>query len=223
MPVIAIVGAGPGMGLAIARRFGSEGFDVALLARSRDKLDDLVAQLADEGIQAAGFTADVTRPDTLREALAAAESRFGPIDVLEYSPANHALGGVSVLETAREDLQPQFEHYVYGALTAVSQVLPGMLRRGSGTLLLSTGASSVRPLGGTFGSIGIAAAALRNYALALNVDLAEHGVHATHVAIGVMIGSGPGTEAATIAEHYWQAHTKRDQAEIVHAMPGGPW
>lgn len=96
-----------------------------------------------------------------------------------------------------------------------------MLERGSGTLLFSTGASSVRPSGGPFGSIGVAAAALRNYAMALGIDLAERGVHAAHVAIGVFIGSGPGTEPETIAEHYWNAYTKRDQAEIVHTVPGG--
>lgn len=45
MPVIAIVGAGPGMGLAIARTFGSRGFDVALISRNRAKLDDLVGKL----------------------------------------------------------------------------------------------------------------------------------------------------------------------------------
>ena len=52
MPTIAIVGAGPGMGLAIARTFGARGFDVALIARTRSKLDSLKEQLAKEGITA---------------------------------------------------------------------------------------------------------------------------------------------------------------------------
>jgi NAD(P)-dependent dehydrogenase (short-subunit alcohol dehydrogenase family) len=59
MPVIAIVGAGPGLGLSIARRFGREGFTVALISRSAANLDRLAAELADSGIQAAGFPADV--------------------------------------------------------------------------------------------------------------------------------------------------------------------
>lgn len=105
------------------------------------------------------------------------------------------------------DLQPQIDQYLYGAVAAVNQVLPGMLERGSGTLLFSTGGSSVQPRGGAFASIGIAAASLRNYAMTLNVELAERGIHAAHVAISVFIGSGPGTEADTIAEHYWTAHT----------------
>ncbi|MGF0118695.1 hypothetical protein ACQFYA_20580 [Promicromonospora sp. Marseille-Q5078] len=47
MPSIAIVGAGPGMGLAIARTFGSRGFDVALIARNRAKLDALAVMSRD--------------------------------------------------------------------------------------------------------------------------------------------------------------------------------
>ena len=59
MPTIAIVGAGPGMGLAIARTFGERGFDVALISRTHARLDALAGQLAAEGITAAGFAADV--------------------------------------------------------------------------------------------------------------------------------------------------------------------
>ncbi|MGH3085599.1 MAG: SDR family NAD(P)-dependent oxidoreductase, partial [Gaiellaceae bacterium] len=59
MPSIAIVGAGPGLGLAIARTFGSEGYDVALVSRHRAKLDGLIDQLASENIAAAAFPADV--------------------------------------------------------------------------------------------------------------------------------------------------------------------
>lgn len=67
------------------------------------------------------------------------------------------------------------------------------------------------------------AAALRNYALALGTDLSGQGIHAAHIAIGVLIGSGPGTEPETIAEHYWDTYTKRDQPEIIHSLPGGAW
>ncbi|CAM5439147.1 SDR family NAD(P)-dependent oxidoreductase [Streptomyces coeruleorubidus] len=59
MPSIAIVGAGPRLGLAVARTFGSHGFDVALISRSRDKLHDLVGELTTEEITAAAFPADV--------------------------------------------------------------------------------------------------------------------------------------------------------------------
>ncbi|MFG3296199.1 hypothetical protein ACGF3G_46395 [Streptomyces sp. NPDC048179] len=103
------------------------------------------------------------------------------------------------------------------------QVPPAIRERGSGAPLFPTGASSVRPLGGESGAIGIGAAALRDYALALNVGLAANGIHAAHPAIAVCIGTQPGTEPAAIAERYWQPYMKRDESEIIYALPGGTW
>jgi NAD(P)-dependent dehydrogenase (short-subunit alcohol dehydrogenase family) len=138
MPTIVIVGAGPGLGLAIARRFGREGFRVALVSRTQSKLDALTARLAEDGIEAAGFTGDVLDRASLRAALAAAGERLGGIDVLEYSPAPGGtatdLARVDVTHVTVENIQPQVEYYVYGGITAAQAVLPRMLERGSGTL-----------------------------------------------------------------------------------------
>jgi NADP-dependent 3-hydroxy acid dehydrogenase YdfG len=191
VPVIAVVGAGPGLGLAIARRFGREGFQVALISRTQSKLDALAAELAAEGIESAGFAGDVLDRPSLREALDAAAKRFGQIDVLEY--------------------------YVYGGVTAAQAVLPGMLERGRGTLLFTTGASSLLVFP-QMGSIGIGSAGLRNYVLALNAALADTGVYAAHVPLATWIGSGgPETQPDTIAEIYWELYTTRDQAERLYS------
>src|SRR5438874_3301955 len=89
VPTIAIVGAGPGMGMSIATAFGRQGFDVALVSRRQAKVDDLAAQLGGSGIDAAGFAADVMRPETMVDAFTGVRDRFGAVDVLEYSPAPH--------------------------------------------------------------------------------------------------------------------------------------
>ncbi|WP_444948033.1 SDR family NAD(P)-dependent oxidoreductase [Micromonospora ureilytica] len=68
VPTIAIVGAGPGLGMEIARAFGRRGFAVALLARDAAKLETLAEELGAEGIVAAGFTADILKPDTVTQA-----------------------------------------------------------------------------------------------------------------------------------------------------------
>ena len=175
MPTIAILGAGPGMGQAIARTFGHNGFTVALLAHDQEKLDHLVAQPADEGITAAGFRADIADCPSLVTAFAAVKERFGPVDVLEFSPADQALPMAGPLEVTIENIQPQIDFYVYGALTAVQQVLPDMLARGSGTLLFTTGASSVHP-NPMMGNIGLATAGLRNCVHALHGALADRGI-----------------------------------------------
>jgi len=175
MPTIAIIGAGPGLGLAIARTFGAEGFQVALVSRSEEKLDRLVTELAADGITAAGFPADVLDRPALRAALTAAKEHFGGIDVLEYSPADASAGPlapVDVRQATPENVQPQIEYYLYGAMTAADVVLPELLAAGAGTLLFTTGAGSLYPVA-QYGNVTAGGAALRNWALNLGEALAE--------------------------------------------------
>ncbi|WP_327238370.1 SDR family NAD(P)-dependent oxidoreductase [Streptomyces sp. NBC_01317] len=223
MSTIAIVGAGPGMGLAIARTFGRRGFDVALIARDKGRLDALAEQLGGEGITAEGFAADVLDRPSLAAALGAAKARFGSVDVLEYSPAPHSpvpgFTQAAPSEVTVENLQPQIEYYLYGAVEAIRAVLPAMREAGAGTLLFSSGGGSVDPIP-MLGNVNAAAAALRNWALNLNKELTGSGVHAAHVAIGVWIGEGgpegfPTATAEQIAPLYWDLHEARDRAEAV--------
>ncbi|MFI5675736.1 SDR family NAD(P)-dependent oxidoreductase [Streptomyces cellulosae] len=223
MPTIAIVGAGPGMGLAIARTFGSRGFDIALLARTKEKLETLVDQLGQEGITAAAFPADVLDRASLTDALNAATARFGGIDVLEYSPAPHSpVPGFTTAapsEVTVDNLQPQIEYNFYGAVTAAQAVLPAMREAGAGSLLFTTGGGSVDPVP-MFGNVNAAAAALRNWVINLNKELAGGGVYAAHVAINVWIGVGgpegfPTATPEQIAPLYWELYESRDRSEAV--------
>jgi hypothetical protein len=95
-------------------------------------------------------------------------------------------------------------------------VLPDMIERDAGTLLFTTGGSSMDPLAGPpeFGNVAIATAALRAWVLKLNQQLDGTGVYAAHVPSFTWIGSGgPETQADTIAQLYWDVYTKRDGAE----------
>jgi len=224
MPTIAIIGAGPGLGLAIARKFGSEGFSVALISRTQQKLDTLVDTLAAEGITAAGFPADVLDRSSLTAALAAATERFGTIDVLEYSPADATSGStasVDVRETTPENVQPQIEYYLYGAMAATAAVLPAMREAGAGTIIVTTGAGSIYPVP-MFGNVTAGGAALRNWALNLGnaLDADNSGVHVAHVAIGVWITdqAPEGVDSMTadeIAPRYWNLVQGRTDHELV--------
>lgn len=222
MPTIALVAAGTRLGLSLGRVFGRRGFDVALIARSEERLGDLVTQLAEDGIQAAGFTADVTDRSALTSALDSAVARFGPIEVLHCSSAPVGESWMTgVLDVTVENLRPQVESICYSAICATSAVLPAMLAAGRGTLLFTTGASSVTPTPWA-ATVGAAGAALRNWALTLNGALADKGVYVGHVAIGVWINGTPGTpddaspmDPGAIAEVYWELHDGREAAERV--------
>jgi NADP-dependent 3-hydroxy acid dehydrogenase YdfG len=218
MPTIAIVGAGPGLGLSIAKVFGGHGFDVAVISRNKGKLDTLVTQLAEFGITAAAFSADVSDRARLTGALEGAAARFGVIDVLEYSPYG-GLVPVSPLEVSVENLQPQIEHLLYGAVAATRAVLPAMLEAGAGTLLFTIGSGALTPYP-QLATMNTAQAALRNWVLNLNGALADRGLHAAAVAINVLIAANapdgvPHTAPADIAQIYWNLHTRRDQAEYL--------
>lgn len=224
MSTIAIIGAGPGMGLAIARTFGRRGFGVALISRTQDKLDALAKQLGDEGITAQGFAADVMDRPSLTAALDAAKARFGTIDVLEYSPAPHTpIPGITMAapsDSTLENLQPQIEYYLYGAVEATRAVLPAMREAGVGTLLFTTGGGSIDPFP-MLGNVNAAAAALRNWVINLNKELTGSGVYAGHVALTVWIGEGgpegvPSANPDDIAPLYWELHEARDRAEAVY-------
>lgn len=221
MPSIAIVGAGPGLGLAIGRLFGSKGYDVALVSRDAKKLDALAERLRSDGLQVAGFAGDVTDAASLTAALEGAAKRFGSIDVLEYSPAGAADPSMMVAPSVAEpsDVQAQMEFYLYGAMAATRAVLPAMRAAGSGTLLFTTGGGSVDPVP-MLGSVNAAAAALRNWSINLHKELADTGVHAAHVAINVAIDVStipgfPVAPASEIAEAYWQLTESRDVPEVV--------
>ncbi|AXG81242.1 SDR family NAD(P)-dependent oxidoreductase [Streptomyces paludis] len=216
MPTIAIVGAGPGLGLSIAKVFGGHGFDVALISRTKDTLDTLVTELAVAGITAKGFPADVADPVQITGALDAAIARFGRIDVLEFSP--HAgLSMTSPKEVTLDTLRPQIDSLLYGAVAAVQTVLPGMLQAGSGTLLFTTGGGAINPYP-MLATANIAQAGQRNWAVNLHNTLADEGIHVSNVAINLMIGTQapegvPHRAPDEIALDYWTLHTERDQAE----------
>jgi short-subunit dehydrogenase len=216
MPTLAVVGAGPGLGLAIAKLFGGHGYDVALISRSEERLSRLTTQLEAAGIASEGFTADAGDPRSIASALAAAAERFGAIDVLEYSPYA-GLVKVSPQDVTVDNLEPQIQDILYGAVTATQAVLPGMQERGDGSLLFTVGGGAISPHP-VLATMNTAQAALRNWVLNLNVVLAETGVYAGLVAIGVMIAdmAPEGVRHATadeIAPVYWDLHTARDRVE----------
>jgi NAD(P)-dependent dehydrogenase (short-subunit alcohol dehydrogenase family) len=223
MPAIALVAAGTRLGLSLGKIFGGHGFDVALIARSKERLGELTEKLTAVGVNAAGFPADVTNRAALAAALDNAAERLGAIDVLHYSaPAagnSEAVRNTGALDVTVNHVEPQIESICYGAITATRTVLPAMLAAGTGTLLYTTGGSSVTPAP-VFVSAGMAGAALRKWVLTLNSALADKGIYAGHVAIGAWIAGTPGAPEGSqpkqpddIARLYWDLHTSRKPAD----------
>lgn len=214
MQTLAIVGAGPGLGLSVARRFGREGFQVGLIARRQSVLDTCVQQLAAAGIPAVAATADAGHEAELTAALAVVEQRLGPIDALEFSPMPFtALPTFTAAGTTVDDVMHHLRVQTLGAVIAARHVLPGMLTRGRGTLIFTTGLSSVVPFP-LLTPIGIAMSGVRSYARSLHQELAPSGIYVGTVSIGTGIRPGTPGDPDIIAELYWQLHLQRDRADV---------
>jgi NADP-dependent 3-hydroxy acid dehydrogenase YdfG len=227
---IAVFGAGPGLGRSIARRFGQEGFQVALVARTATRLNAMVEELSAEGIEAAAFPADLTNREALPATVAAITKRFGHIDVLAYSPSGlDWLDHQTDVRTANVDsFEFPLDLLLRAPVTLVQEVLPGMLERNQGTLLFGLAVTASRPYP-QLGNVSTAAAAARAYAQNLNVSLADTGIYAGLLQVAGMITNSeaanyvianrdPSTlpkplDPADLAEACWTLHTKRDRFE----------
>lgn len=213
MTTIAIIGAGKGLGAAVARRFGKEGFAVGLISRHRGRIDALAADLQGAGIQAEGFVADVRDPDSITSALEQVSESLGPIEVLQYSPLPQKDFMRPVLETTPADLVGPIEFSIYGPVAAVHQVVPGMrfLGENRGTILFVNGGSAVQP-GRNVTGTSVAFAGQAAYAQLLNEVLGEEGIQVSHLIIGGQIIPGDkDKDPDVLAQHLWDLHTGRDE------------
>jgi NADP-dependent 3-hydroxy acid dehydrogenase YdfG len=210
---IVIIGAGPNLGAAVARRFGRAGLSVGLVARDQTKLAALTAGLAGEGIEAAHAAADIRDAEALSAAIASLARRLGPVEVLEYSPLPAGEFMKPILETSVDDVRGPLEFSVLGAVAAVTTVVQPMLERGSGTILFTTGGAAINPYPLRAG-VGISFAAEVAYARMLHEELADRGVHVGHTAIGGRIAPGEAHEPDEIADVLWRHHTDRSTFQV---------
>ncbi|MET9762233.1 SDR family NAD(P)-dependent oxidoreductase [Streptomyces sp. NPDC006372] len=210
MTTYALIGAGPGLGLATARRFGAAGHSVALISRSSQHLDQLCAELDRDNITARGFTSNVLDAASLTTALDAAASALGPVEILQYSPVPRADFMKPVLDTTAPDLDAPLAFSVKGPIAAVNAVLPGMRALGRGTLLFVNGSSAVRP-NPTVAGTSIAFAAESAYAAMLHDVLAPENIHAAQLIIpGAIRPDAEHSSPDVLAERLYAMHTERD-------------
>jgi NAD(P)-dependent dehydrogenase (short-subunit alcohol dehydrogenase family) len=235
LKTIAIFGAGPALGLSIARRFSRERYQVALVARRQESLDELAAVLP--AAQTATFRADLLDPAQLTAAVAAIEERFGHIDVAVWSPGGLDQPRVEVLDIDPDELPDQLDLLLLAPIRLAGLLLPSMRKRGDGTILYASGTSALAPVP-QLGNVGIALAGMRNYVLAANIALSGEGVYLGVVPIGGLIKNSAAEAAVLnapaqfegfdmdalklttldpddIAEVFWDLNLKRDRAEEV--------
>lgn len=215
---IVIVGAGPGIGMAVARKFAEEGYSVGLISRNRDKLEGLVAELAARGHRAKCYTADAGDEVNLRAALATAEAELGAPEVLVYNCA--VLKKLNLTAVQPEDLVAEFRVNTVGALVAVQALLPAMRAAGKGTILFTGGGLATNPFY-QYGSLSVGKAGIRSLAFSLAQELKTANIHVATVTVAGLVQPNTPFDPDKIAPHFWRLHTQpRESWEVEYVFKG---
>ncbi|WP_421760933.1 SDR family NAD(P)-dependent oxidoreductase [Devosia sp.] len=227
---IAIFGAGTGLGASVAARFGREGYKVALIARGAAGLDKLKAKLAERGIEAFSFPADLTDLAAIPSLVQAIEAQLGPIDVALFSPISSTAYFVPAADLKASYLQSVSPLLTWAPIELAHAVMPGMRSRGNGAFIVADGLSAVLPIAGMSGP-GPAMAATRNYVMTLHDEVQPDGVFAGMLHVGAMIENSTGMAAAvaagmvldsfpvvdpdTLADEVWRLAKERTRTEAI--------
>jgi NAD(P)-dependent dehydrogenase (short-subunit alcohol dehydrogenase family) len=217
MRVLVIVGVGPGLGLSLAKRFGTDKFKVGLIARRQNELDEYISSLSSLGIEAAGFSADVTDERQLQEAFGGFRKKFGRIDVLIYNAA--VIQPVSAVEATTEIVNKHLQVNLLGAVSSVQQVVAEMIERKEGAILFTGGGHSDLSAIPFLTPLSIGKSGLRSYAHCLHDELAGQGVYAGMFSIAGVIKEGTLFDPDRIAECYYDLYNKRETVERFYTDP----
>src|SRR5262245_14439160 len=135
--VCVVAGLGPGNGAAFARRFASEGYAVALLARTTGLGEELASSLPD----ARAYACDVSDAGSVARAFEAIRRDLGDPEVLVYNAGSGVWG--SFEEATAADFESAWRVNALGAFLAAKQVIPAMKRAGRGSIVF-VGATASR-------------------------------------------------------------------------------
>ena len=215
--VAAVLGVGPGLGAMVARRFAREGFAVGLMARREESLAAAREEVEALGETALAVTADATDAASVASSFDRVREELGEPEVFVYNAGAFQMGGI--LELSPEQFDDCFRANCSGAFYGAQQVLPAMVERERGTIIL-TGATAALRGSARFAALATGKFGLRALAQSMAREFGPQGIHVAHVVIDGQINTPrlreaqPDREESTslcpesIAETYWQLHAQ---------------
>ena len=211
---VLIVGAGPGLGRAFARRALAGGADVTLAARSADTLDEMVSHPGPEGGRVTPLVVDASQPTALRDTVATYADACDPaIDCALFNVSAWVPGG---LNSDLDAVSSGLDAGVVAALAMTQAVVPRMLTQSSPRILFTGGGTADSPMVASIG-LGLQKAALRNLAIALDKDLRETTIAVRTLTIRGSIAPGTAFDPDRIARALWQI---ADSDDVVQEFTG---
>src|SRR4051794_16046680 len=184
---LAIVGAGPGLGSAIARRFAREGWSIALVALRQDTLDAGLAELEPFSVRTCGVRADVTDRVAVDRATETIVETLGVPDVVVYNASIYQ--AEAVLELSLEALRLALDVHVVGALNTAQSAVAAMRGAEHGVLVFTVN-SLARSPDATSAALSMGKGAQLNLALSLERELQGTPMHIAVVTVCGAIAAG---------------------------------
>lgn len=180
--VCLVVGAGDGLGSALARAFAAEGYAVCVTRRARnlDQLEALAASLRADGGEAHAFGVDARSEDEMVALFETIERDIGPLEVMVFNIGANVRFGIR--ETTARVFTKVWEMACFAGFLAGREAAKAMVPRGRGTILFTGATASVRGRDG-FAAFAAAKHGLRAVAQSMARELGPQGVHVAHVVI----------------------------------------
>jgi NAD(P)-dependent dehydrogenase (short-subunit alcohol dehydrogenase family) len=203
-----LIGAGPGGGASVIRRFGREGFRSTLIARS-ETLERLATELRSDGLGIEAISLDIADLDGYRAALDRIFRAPGAPGAIVYNAALPDPG--EILDTSVERLRTAYDVDVIGAVVAAQVAIPVLRTAGAGTLPVTSGGFADHPVPG-LATLSMGKAALRSAATLIAAGVRENGIHAATITIAGSVVRGTAFDPDNIAELFWTAHTDPSDA-----------
>lgn len=204
--IVVIIGAGPGLGYAIAARFAREGAAVVLVARNGQRLASMVEELRGIGGTAHAFVADASDPEELRKALDAVRIRIGDPTVLVHHVSVPVAGTPS--RVSYEEFSRGLAGGIGGLLVAAQAVVPAMRTARRGTILVTGSGLAFNPTA-PYAGLAVQKAGVRSLTLCLAQELRPAGIHVATVTVEGLIQPESYYDPDRIAEEFWALHVER--------------
>ncbi len=215
-PVAVVVGVGPGLGSAVARRFAAAGMAVAVARRRPEELAGLAGEIGGRA-----YACDATEQDSVEALFAAVDTDLGSPQVVVYNAGAYSPGGILEIEAA--EFERCWRIGCLGGFHVGQAAAKRMVAAGAGTIIFTGATASLRG-SAKFANLAVPKFGLRALAQSMARDLGPRGVHVAHSIIDGQIASerpgrrveerGPNAVLApeAIAEAYYQLHAQPPSA-----------
>ncbi len=212
---IIIIGAGPGIGIEVARKFGSQGYEVGLISRDEEKLTTYKSELESEGIKVSISPADAGKRKQLKKAIKELEKSLAPVHILHYNVVK--FGQNSLLTAKYNTIISDLKVGVFNAIESIKSVLP-TLKENKGAVLLTGGGFADYP-SVEFGTVSLSKSGIKHIAHQLNEALKDDRVFVGSLQINGMVKT---TEEdakynpVAIANAFWELSQERNTANKMY-------